>query len=402
MPNDAHLKIKLHRINAAISCFFVQHLDEYMNTFVQRNKDLILEKKALNIDSFRDYLALFLEDNTPAGRIPSSNSYAMDQDGSNKRYLSTMLDKDGIEKRFNAITHLSEILYEHQPNKDEYRLELLSALICDGYTTSESLKNNELFRDFIAQPSAFKLLQSSDEFYKLKKIEKNRNMHMRNLRRYISHIEAELFLIILAAIIFVLAFLISIPAQYSISLIATALLYLNYVDQMRYHTCFFSTLNEIDPQIERSYTTLSVNLALTSMLILAVTFFLVSMVLQGLPLVSSFIGAMVLSLVPYVNQPFIQYRYLNLYTHYKSLLEKEYTPLEETLVDTFMQQKEAFLNETPNEKQHSLKNQGHSSSIETLPQEASLFSKEKYPTIQNLESNNPTNDDNNPLAAFDT
>ncbi|MDG2348444.1 MAG: hypothetical protein P8L77_03165 [Gammaproteobacteria bacterium] len=373
-----------------------------MKTFVLRNEDLILEKKALNIDSFRDYLALFLEDNTPAGSIPSSDSYTMDQDGSNKRYLSTWLDEDGIEKRFNAITHLSEILYAHQPNKDEYRLELLSALICDGYTTSESLKNNELFRDFIAQPSAFKLLQSSDEFYKLKKIEKNRNMHMRNLRGYISHIEADLFITILAAIIFVLAFLISIPAQYSISLIATALLYLNYVDQMRYHTYFFSTLNEIDPQIERSYTTLSVNLGLTSMLILAVTFFLVSMVLQGLPLVSSFIGAMALSLVPYVNQPFIQYRYLNLYTHYKSLLEKEYTPLENALVDKFMQQKEAFLNETPNEKQHSLKNQDHGSSIETLPQEASLFSKEKYPTIQNLESNNPTNDDNNPLATFDT
>ena len=106
MPNDAHLKIKLEKIRAAISCFFVPDLDEYMNTFVLRNKDLILEKKALNIDSFRDYLALFLEDNTP-GSIPSSDSYTMDQDGSNKRYLSTWLNEDGIEKRFNAITHLS-------------------------------------------------------------------------------------------------------------------------------------------------------------------------------------------------------------------------------------------------------------------------------------------------------
>lgn len=398
MPNDAHLKIKLEKIRAAISCFLVPDLDEYMKTFVLRNEDLILEKKALSIDSFRDYLALFLEDNTP-GSIPSSDSYTMDQDGSNKRYLPTWLDEDGIEKRFNAITHLSEILYEHKPNINEYRLELLSALICDGYTTSESLKNNELFRDFIAQPSAFELLQTSDEFYKLKNIEKNRNIDIGHLRGCISTVKADLFITILAAIIFVLAFLISIPAQYSIALIATALLYLNYVDQMNYHTCFFSTLNDINPQIERSYTTLSVNLALTSMLILAVTFFLVSMVLQGLPLVSSFIGAMALSLVPHVNQPFIQYRYLNLYTHYKSLLEKEYTPLEKALVDTFLQQKKAFLNETPNEKKHSLKNQDHGSSIEIIDQDASLFSND--PTMQNSESYNPTNDDNDHLATFD-
>lgn len=303
--------------------------------------------------------------------------------------------------------HIAESLYKDQTNIDLYRVELLCVLAYYGFIFPDALDRLPLYTDLKYKDGIQNILELEKKNFSGLSIDIDLKYQLLlstfKTEKMQTNFISQLFSI---ALLTGTAYVISAPIQISILVVSTFLLIVNLYEQIQLNKRFFSllreyaqmTINSDDMTFKTSYTQLFFNLFVTSMLLMAPSFLLFSIIANPTFLQFILIGVVGMGLLN-INHSFCLNRYeRSLKTHYDPLIENNHKKGIKNArreINTL----KANYQQTYLSKTHQ-KNDSQSSTNGVSPS-PSLFAPSN-PTASTAFDNQTNAEDNNPLSTSGT